>query len=47
VLAGLLLGLIGSTVDVVWRRYAALVRENDPQGAAAWQALRAAWRWRR
>jgi len=47
VLAGTLLGLVGTSVVVVWRRYAALMRENDPDSAAAWQALRSAWRIRR
>ena len=47
VLAGTLLGLVGASVVVVWRRYAALVRESDPDSAAAWQALRSAWRIRR
>jgi hypothetical protein len=47
VLAGTLLGLMGASVVVVWRRYAALLRESNPDSAAAWQALRSAWRIRR
>lgn len=47
VLAGLLLGLIGSSVFVIWRRYSSFVRESDPQSAAAWASLRSAWRLRR
>lgn len=46
ILVGLLLGLLGSSVVVVWRRYAALAREQDPESAAAWQSLRNAWRLR-
>jgi uncharacterized protein involved in exopolysaccharide biosynthesis len=45
-LAGLLLGLLGSSLWVVWRGYARLVREQDPGAEAAWQALSRAWRWR-
>lgn len=47
VIASALLGLISSLVFVVWRRYAAAVREQDPQHAVAWAAMRRAWRWRR
>ncbi len=47
VIAGTLLGLIGASAVVVWRRYSALLRESDPQGAAALDALRGAWRLRR
>jgi capsule polysaccharide export protein KpsE/RkpR len=47
VLAGTLLGLLGSIVFVAWRRYGDFVRNNDPDGAAAWQSLRNAWRVRR
>jgi tyrosine-protein kinase Etk/Wzc len=47
VIASALLGLISSLVFVVWRRYAAAVREQDPQHALAWAAMRRAWRWRR
>jgi capsule polysaccharide export protein KpsE/RkpR len=46
ILVGLLLGLLGSSVVVIWRRYAALAREQDPESAAAWQSLRNAWRLR-
>jgi len=45
-LAGLMLGLLGSSLWVVWRGYARLVREQDPQAEAAWQALHRAWRLR-
>jgi uncharacterized protein involved in exopolysaccharide biosynthesis len=44
VLVGILLGLLGSSVVVIWRRYSALVREQNPQSEAAWQSLRKAWR---
>jgi tyrosine-protein kinase Etk/Wzc len=47
VLAGLLLGLIGSSLFVIIRSYSALVREQDPERAAAWQSVRQAWRLRR
>ncbi len=47
VIASTLLALMLSLVFVVWRRYAAVVREQDPQSAQAWDALRSAWRWRR
>ncbi|MBW8830565.1 MAG: lipopolysaccharide biosynthesis protein [Burkholderiales bacterium] len=46
VIAGILLGLLGSSIVVVWRRYSALARERDPESAAAWQSLRNAWRLR-
>ncbi|HEY0857265.1 MAG TPA: Wzz/FepE/Etk N-terminal domain-containing protein [Albitalea sp.] len=46
-LAGTLLGLIGASVFVIWRRYSAFVRDSDPQSAAAWASLRNAWRLRR
>ncbi len=45
-LAGLLLGLLGSSLWVVWRGYARLVREQDPNAEAAWQAMTRAWRLR-
>ncbi len=45
-LSGLLLGLLGSSLWVVWRGYARLVREQDPNAEAAWQAMARAWRWR-
>ena len=47
VIASTLLALMLSLVFVVWRSYAAVVREQDPQSAQAWDALRSAWRWRR
>lgn len=47
VLAGTLLGLLGSSIYVIWRRYAAAMRELDPSRAAAWESLRQAWRVRR
>ncbi len=47
VLASALLALLASCAFVVIRRYAALAREQDPDGAAAWQALGSAWRLRR
>ena len=47
VLASALLALLASCAFVVIRRYAALAREQDPGGAAAWQALGSAWRLRR
>lgn len=46
VLAGVLLGLLGSSAVVVWRRYSALLRESDPHSALAWQSMRQAWRLR-
>jgi capsule polysaccharide export protein KpsE/RkpR len=47
VLASALLALLASCAFVVVRRYAALSREQDPDGAAAWEALGSAWRLRR
>ena len=47
VLAVTLLAFIGSSLVIVWRRYSALARALDPSSAAAWQAIRQAWRWRR
>jgi len=47
VLLSTLLALLGSSVVVVWRRYGALVRERDPEAAAAWARVGSAWRWRR
>jgi capsule polysaccharide export protein KpsE/RkpR len=46
VLAGLLIGLLASSVWVVVRRYSAFAREQDPAGAEAWQNLKRSWRWR-
>lgn len=45
-LAGLLLGFLGSSVYVIVRRYSALTREQDPDRAVAWQNVRKAWRLR-
>ncbi|SHN38206.1 Wzz/FepE/Etk N-terminal domain-containing protein [Rhizobacter sp. OV335] len=47
VLATTLLAFIAASMFVVWRRYRALVNAQDPSRAAAWQAIRQAWRWRR
>jgi len=47
VLAGFLLGLIGSSAFVVFRNYSAQAREEDPERAAAWESVRQAWRLRR
>jgi capsule polysaccharide export protein KpsE/RkpR len=47
VLVGLLLGLLGSSAWVVIRRYSALLREEDPARAEAWQNLKRSWRLRR
>ncbi|HWI11108.1 MAG TPA: GNVR domain-containing protein, partial [Burkholderiaceae bacterium] len=41
-----LLGLVGSIAWVVIRRFAALARERDAEGAAAWRAMKHAWRLR-
>ena len=47
VLASTLAALLAACVFVVWRRYAALSRELDPQGALAWSAMAKAWRFKR
>ena len=47
VLAASMSALLLSMMVVVWRRYSAMVREQDSQHAAAWQAMTRAWRWRR
>ena len=47
VITSTLLALLGSVAFVVWRRYAAAAREQDPQHALAWAAMRRAWVWRR
>lgn len=47
VLATTLLAFLAVSVFVIWRRYAALSRELDPDAAAAWSNLARAWRWRR
>jgi LPS O-antigen subunit length determinant protein (WzzB/FepE family) len=47
VIAGLLLGLLGSAIHAVVRGYRALIRATDPQRSAAWEAMGKAWHWRR
>jgi capsule polysaccharide export protein KpsE/RkpR len=47
VLAATLLALLAACVFVVWRGFATLSRERDPQGAAAWRAMTKAWALRR
>jgi len=47
VVIGTLLGLLGSIAWVVNRRYAALARDRGADSAAAWHAMRQAWRLRR
>jgi tyrosine-protein kinase Etk/Wzc len=47
VLGATLTALLLSSVFVIWRRYRALVREQDPEAAQAWDRLAAAWRLRR
>ena len=47
VLANALIALLLTSAFVVVRRYVAVVREEDPDGAAAWRALALAWRLRR
>jgi capsule polysaccharide export protein KpsE/RkpR len=47
VLTTTLLAFIGASLLVVWRRYRSLTQAHDPARAAAWQAIRQAWRWRR
>ncbi len=47
VIASTLFGLLASLVFVVWRRYVAALREQDPQHAVAWASMRRAWRLRR
>jgi capsule polysaccharide export protein KpsE/RkpR len=46
VLASALVALVLSSAFVVMRRWVAAARERDPSRAAAWLALRRAWRWR-
>lgn len=43
VIAATLVALLGSMLWVVVRRYQAFAREQDPDSAAAWLALRRAW----
>ena len=45
-IASALLALLASSAWVVVRRYTALARAQDPDSAAAWQALRRAWKLR-
>ncbi|MEO8155676.1 MAG: Wzz/FepE/Etk N-terminal domain-containing protein [Rhizobacter sp.] len=47
VLTATLLALLASCLVVLWRRYRALVREQDPESAQAWERLASAWRLRR
>jgi tyrosine-protein kinase Etk/Wzc len=47
VLAGTLIGLLGSSLFILARRYVDLVRRRDPHSVAAWGGLAKAWRWRR
>ena len=47
VLVSTLLALLAACVFVVWRRYGALSRELDPQGALAWRNVARAWSFRR
>ncbi len=46
VAGSMLAAFLLASLVVIWRRYAALRREIDPQGAVAWQRLRDAWRWK-
>ena len=47
VLGGTMVALVLSSLFVVTRRYGAWSREQNPEGAAAWQGMRKAWAWRR
>lgn len=47
VLSATLLALLASCLVVLWRRYRALLREQDPESALAWARLAQAWRLRR
>jgi len=47
VLAATLAALLAACILVIVRRYAALSRSLDPQGAAAWEQMVRAWRLRR
>ncbi len=47
VLGSTLAALLLSSLFVVVRRYSAVAREQDPESAAAWQALSRAWKLRR
>lgn len=46
VMAATLAALLGASLFVIVRRYRALVREQDPQSAQAWDKLAEAWRLR-
>ncbi|GAB4565934.1 MAG: chain length determinant family protein [Rhizobacter sp.] len=46
VIAATLAALLGASLFVIVRRYRALVREQDPQSAQAWDKLAEAWRLR-
>jgi uncharacterized protein involved in exopolysaccharide biosynthesis len=47
VLGAALAALLLSSLFVILRRYRALVREQDPEAAQAWERMAAAWRLRR
>jgi tyrosine-protein kinase Etk/Wzc len=47
VLGAALAALLLSSAFVIWRRYRALVREQDHEAAQAWERMSAAWRLRR
>ena len=47
VLASVLAAFVLAAAGVVWRRWAALRRETDPESHAAWQRMRRAWGWKR
>jgi len=47
VIAATLAALLGASLFVIVRRYRALVREQDPESAQAWDKLAEAWRLRR
>jgi len=46
VLAAILVALLLSSLFVVWRKYRALVREQNPEAAQAWAQMAKAWRLR-
>lgn len=47
VLGSALAAVLLSSAYVIWRRYRALMREQDPEAALAWERMAAAWRLRR
>lgn len=47
VLGATLAALLVSSIFVILRRYRALLREQDPEAAQAWERMAAAWRLRR